>query len=200
MESDDHLTLLPKLGTAIDAALQSWNSHTATAAQYPTYESIISGDIKDISTKVQALKHVLETLPSRHAALVQSYNDPELDFIELSDLCGNLLEELQSPEPDVELGEDFNKIFMSKRFIKSVVALEKEIRDEELWRSQELNRLKASQACLTKVREDGELDKRQVRALVDAMEEIGIPLIGFGLGDKVADEAMHQDSLSFRQL
>lgn len=186
MDVDNHLTLLPKLGSAIDATLQSWNAYIAAVSQWPTYENIITGDIKDKATKSQALKHLLETLPTRHTALVHSYNDPELGFVELSEVCARLVEELQSPDSEVDLDKDFNKL-AGTSFIKTVVSLERKIADEEQWRSQELNRLKASHTCLMTVREDGELEKGEVRALVDAMEAVGIPLIGLGPVELIGD-------------
>ena len=187
MTADNYYTLLPRLGYAIDAALEAWTSHTGTVVEQPTYESITSSNTKDISVKVQALTHVLETLPARHAALVRSYNDPELDLIELPEVCANLVEELQSPQQELELDQDFNKILASKRFAKSIATLEKELGDEEQWRSQELRRLKASHLCLMSVREDRELKQSDVAVLMDAMEEIGVPLIGFGADGKMTD-------------
>ena len=45
-----------------------------------------------------------------------------------------------------------------------------------------------------KVREDGELDKSEVRALLDAMEAIGIPLLDFESGGPVTEAALQQST------
>ena len=145
------------------------------------YESIIANGTKDTASKLKALQHLLDTLPTRHTALALSYNDPDMNFVDLSDECANLLEELQNPSSDVDLGDWFNKVVSSKRFINSVAALEKDMREEEQGRMQELRSLKAIQVSLMAVRDDGELGKSEVMALLEAMEKVGVELSGYGL-------------------
>lgn len=175
MKKDD-MALLPKLGIAIDTSLATWESYTETLADQPTYESIISTDLQDTSTKAKALLHLLDTLPSRHAALVVAYSDDKLEYVGLSDICTNLLEELQKPESDVELDSWFNRTLAGKKSVTTVVQLEKDIRSEEQGRLQELRRLKASQLALMSVYQDGELGDNEVEKLLDAMEEVGVHL------------------------
>ena len=100
-------------------------------ALIPTYESIILNDLKNISTKVKALEHILDTLPARYTAIERSYNDPALDCFDLSQLCANLSEELQSPGSGIELDNWFSKILTSKKLLRDVAALENGIKDEE---------------------------------------------------------------------
>ena len=180
MEINDITTLLPKLGIAIDTTLAAWEAYLDTLSKQPTYESIISQESKEVSTKVKALLHLLEDLPLRHAALVQSYCDNKLSFIELSDQCADLLQELQKPESEVDLEEWFSKALTGKKFVKEVATLENEIRDEEQGRLQELRRLHAIQTALMGVLADGELGVKEIEALLEAMEAIGVSLAGSG--------------------
>lgn len=180
MAEHDHVTLLPKLGAAIDTALASWEAYLETLTEQPTFETIIADDTKDLSTKIQAIQHLLETLPSRHSALVNSYADDKLDVMELSDHCIVLLEELQKPRSERDLDGWFDKVLSSKRLATSIKELEKELQAEEQWRAQVLRRLKGQHMALMMVRADGELGRREVEALLDAMEALGVSLIGSG--------------------
>ena len=94
MATKNDFDLLPKLGVAIDISLATWEAYMDTLTDQPTYEGIISNNIQDISTRAKALLHLLEPLPTRHAALVISYSDAKVNFVELSKPCANLLEEL----------------------------------------------------------------------------------------------------------
>jgi hypothetical protein len=136
----------------------------------------MSNNIQDTSTKAQALLHLLETLPTRHAALVISYGDAKIKFVELSNPCANLLQELQNPESDVELTSWFNRTIKSKKLVNCISQVETDIKTAEQGRMQELKRLKASHLSLTVVYKDGELGSKDIDKLLDAMEEIGVDL------------------------
>lgn len=189
METNDHANILSKLGVAIDGSLAEWEAYLATLADQATYQTIISGDIQDTATKTAALRHLLEVLPCRHAALVIAYGDPKITFIELDRPCGNLLSELQDPRSDVDFGSWFNRVLPGKKLIKSITQYEADIRSAEQGRLQELNRLKAQHFALTMVLKDGELGADEVGKLLDAMEEIGVPLDIPGASADLEDEA-----------
>lgn len=127
-----------RTGTAIDTSLATWQTYLETVAQDLSYDAILADDAKTPSTKVQALRHLLESLPARYAALRHSYCDPELEIVMLSDQCAGLLEELDNAECPVELSQWFNFV-TSKRFISTAVQLEKEMREEEQSRLQEVS-------------------------------------------------------------
>ena len=189
METNDHANVISKLGVAIEISLTEWETYLATLADQATYEAIISGEIHDTATKREALRHLLEVLPCRHAALVIAYGDPKVNFIELDRPCGDLLSELQGPKSDVDLGSWFNRVLPGKKLIKTISQYEIDIRSAEQGRLQELNRLKAQQFALTMVSKDGELGANEVGKLLDAMEEIGISLDIPGAFTDVGDEA-----------
>jgi hypothetical protein len=176
MATNNDFDLLPKLGIAIDASLAAWEAYMETLTDQPTYEAIMSNNIQDTSTKAQALLHLLETLPTRHAALVISYGDAKIKFVELSNPCANLLQELQNPESDVELTSWFNRTIKSKKLVNCISQVETDIKTAEQGRMQELKRLKASHLSLTVVYKDGELGSKDIDKLLDAMEEIGVDL------------------------
>lgn len=127
----DHDLLLVKLGAAIDSALGIWTSWTTAIARFPTFESITQGEQKDTATTVKALECIVDTLPTRHRALVHAYKDAKVDFIELPATCANLLEELELAESGFDIGNELAKKLTSKRFKDSVLALEKQISAEE---------------------------------------------------------------------
>ncbi|KAK3725414.1 hypothetical protein LTR37_000384 [Vermiconidia calcicola] len=167
---DNYFSLLPTLGTAIDASLSEWESYLKRLDANISYELISSNDTKAPATK-----------------LVRSYNNPELEAIRLSELCSNLLDELQSPETEVELGAWFSRVLWSKRFLSGVMQLEKDIKDREQGRLQEPRKLKASQSMLTTVREDCELGWPEVEALLEAMEAVGVSLTDCGIVKELAE-------------
>lgn len=177
MATEDDSSILLKLGAAIDTSLVEWEVYLETLTENSTYEDIILNDIQDATTKANALLHLLDVLPTRHAALVISYGDANIKFLELSLPSANLLAELQNPESDVELKAWFNRTMMSKKLSKSISQFEKDILAAEQGRLQELRRLKAIHFSLTKVSKDGELGSKVVEKLLDAMEEIGISLM-----------------------
>ena len=189
MATKNDFDLLPKLGTAIDISLASWEAYMETLTDQPTYEAIISNNIQDTSTKAKALLHLLETLPTRHAALVISYSDAKVKFVELSNPCANLLEELQNSESDFELKSWFKQTIKSKKLVNGISQVERDIQTAEQGRMQELRRLKASHIGLTTVYEDGELERKEINKLLDAMEEIGVDLVVPGPFIGLADEA-----------
>ena len=189
METNDNATILSKLGVAIDASLADWEIYLATLADQTTYEAIIAGDIQDTATKTEALRHLLEVLPCRHAALVIAYSDPKINFIELNRPCGNLLKELQDPKSDVDLGSWFNRVLVGIKLVKSITQCEADVRSAEQGRLQELNRLKAQHFALSMVSEDEELGANEVGKLLDTMEEIGVPLNVPGAFADLGDEA-----------
>jgi hypothetical protein len=176
MATKNDFELLPKLGIAIDASLVAWEAYMETLTDQSTYEAIITNNIQDTSTKANALLHLLETLPTRHAALVISYGDEKIKFVELSNPCANLLQELQKPESDVELTSWFNRTIKSKKLVNCISQVETDIKTAEQGRMQELKRLKASHLSLTMVHKDGELGSKDIDKLLDAMEEIGVDL------------------------
>ena len=174
METKDTMNYLLKLGIAIDTSLAAWKEYLDTLPEQLTYEAIISNDIQNATTKAKALLHLLEVLPTRHAALTISYGDSTLNFVQLSAPCANLLRELQKPESHVELKSWFNRTITSKKLVNSIAEFERDVETEEQGRLQELRRLKAIHLGLTKVHEDGELGEKEVEKLVDAMEEVGV--------------------------
>ena len=186
MNNTNYITTLPRLGTTIDTALATWETYLQTLTEHPTYESIVSNTTKDIATKVKALQHVLDTLPARHKALVQSYSDTNLEPVELSNICANLLEELKNPRSGLELDAWFTKTLATKKTTTGIAQLEKDIMDEEQGRLQELRRLKAIHMSLTSVLADGELGKKEVDMMLDAMEELGVSLADCGADTEVA--------------
>ncbi len=184
------MNLLLKLGIAIDASLATWTEYLGTLAEQPTYEAIISKDIQDANARANALLHLLETLPTRHAALAISYDDSKLKFIELSVPCANLLGGSRKPELRVELDSWFTKTITSKKLVNSITQFERDVQTEERGRQQELRRLKAIHLALTKVCEDGELGENEVAELLDAMEEVGVCLAVPGAFTDLVEEVV----------
>ena len=187
MQVDDVSTLLPRLAVAIETSLAAWEAYLEDVSGQATYETIISSDIKEVGTKVKALEYLLDVLPSRHMALVLAYCDSENNSSELSDVCATLLEELQKPGSDLDLEAWFSKTITSKRFIKDIVGLEKDLKDDEQSRLQDLRRLKAVHSGLMEVLADGELAVEEVDALLTAMEEVGVSLAGSGAINEAVD-------------
>ena len=194
MNTRDGSTFLTKLGIAIDTSLTTWLAYVDTLTEELTYQAIISNDIQDATTKAKALLHLLEVLPTRHAALTISYGDSKLKFVELSAECANLLRELQKPESDVELSSWFNRTITSKKLVNSIAEFERNIQTEEQGRMQELRRLKAIHLGLTRVFEDGELGEKEVGKLLDAMEEVGVSLAVPGAFAELADETVPESA------
>ena len=140
---------LPKLGIAIDTSLASWEAYMETLTDQPTYESIISNNnTQDTFTKAHALFYLIETLPTRHAVLVISYSDTKVKFVELSNPCANLFEELQKPDSDAELKAWFDRVMTSHKLINGIAEIERNLEMVEQGRMQELKRLKASHVSL----------------------------------------------------
>ena len=192
---NNYFSLLPTLGTAIDASLSEWESYLKRLDANISYELISSNDTKDPATKVRSLEYLLGTLPSRHAQLVRSYNDPDLEAVELSELCSNLLEELQSPKSEVELGAWFSRVLWSKRFVSGVMQLEKDIKDREQGRLQELRRLGGIHFSLMIVHEDRELGWPEVEALLEVMEAVGVSLTDCGIVKELVEpDEVREDS------
>jgi hypothetical protein len=187
METIDTMNFLLKLGIAIDSSLAAWKGYLDTLPEQLTYEAIIANDIQDATTKAKALLHLLEVLPSRHAALIISYGDSTLKFIELSAQCANLLSELQKPESHVELKSWFNRTITNKKLVNSIAQFERDVNTEEQGRLQELRRLKAIYLGLMSVYEDSELGEKEVEDLLDAMEEVGVSLAVPGAFTELAD-------------
>lgn len=178
MEADNFSDLMPGLGDAIDTALAHWETYFGDVEAQPSYSTVIEQDPKSPETKAKALQYILFTLPERHTMLVRSCSAAELEAVQLPDVCGNLLDELQSPSHEIDLDSWFNSVTSTKKFVDRVIALEKDIREEELRRKQDLSRLKAVHIALTQVGRDGELGSKDVEVLVNAMEAIGVSLIG----------------------
>jgi hypothetical protein len=189
METNDRSNVLAKIGVAIDTSLREWEEYLATIADQASYETIISESIQDTTTKTKALRHLLEVLPCRHAALVIAYGDANIKFIELDRPCANLFAELQKAKSDVDLGTWFNRVLLGKKLVKTISQYEADVHSAEQGRLQELNRLKAQHLALTMVSKDGELGANEVGKLLDAMEEIGVPLEIPGAFADFRDEA-----------
>jgi hypothetical protein len=177
MDAEDYIALMTKLGVAIDAAIAHWETYLAEYEDHPSYENIIPLDKPDSSTKAKALQYLLQTLPDRYAALVRSYTDLDLEQVQLPDVCGNLLDELQSENHDVDLTAWFKTPLVGKKSFDRIQSVEKEIKDMEAARKQELHRLKANHLMMMEVLSDGELGMEDVERLLDAMEAMGV-LIG----------------------
>lgn len=178
---DGHDSLLLKLGVDINSALGLWTSWVTAIARYPTLESILSGDPKDTSAMVKTLEYILETLPTRHCALVHAYNDDNIEPIELFSTCANLPEELGLPERAFEIGNELAQKVTSKRFRAKVVDIEKQLSEKEQGRCQESKRLKACHSYLMRVGEDAIVGKVELTTLMEAMEELGISFDSSGL-------------------
>ncbi len=178
MDTETYLTLLPKLGIAIDNSLTAWEAYIAEVRQQEDFTTIISSESDDSATKAKALQHILFTLPLRHEALVKSWGDPKLRSVELSETCDRLLAQLMKYPDGTELNACYDEVIASKRFIDRVVAVEEETRECEDRRSQVLRSLKAVHINLMEVRGDGELGAGDIVALVDAMEAVGVSLVG----------------------
>jgi hypothetical protein len=161
-------------------SLASWEAYLKDLEGHPGYSTIISDNPKEAATKAKALQYLLSTLPTRHAELVRSCSDPEVETVKLADMCGNLLDELQSPSHEIDLNAWFNMVSTGKRFIDRVLSIEKDIEEEEQRRLQELSRLKAVHMSLMQVCGDGELGMKDVEVLMDAMEAVGVLLVGSG--------------------
>ena len=187
MTETDSNTLFNKFGDAVDNSLAAWESYLETLTGQPTFESIVSDNSKDASTKIKALQHILETLPSRHATLAQAYCDTEIKFAELSDTCTNLLEELQKPASNLDLSAWFKQVITGKKFISGIDAIEKDIGVEEQGRLQQLRRLKAVHVSLLAVLADGELGDKEVEVMLEAMEELGVSVAGTVVVREVAE-------------
>ena len=166
METNDHGNILSKLGVAIDTSLTEWEDYLAIIADQATYEAIISDKLEDTTTKTKALRHLLEVLPCRHAALVIAYNDPNINFIELEHPCANLLAELQGTKSDVDLGTWYHRVLAGKKLVKAITQHEVDVQSAERGRLQELNRLKAQRFALNMVSKDGELGAKEIGKLL----------------------------------
>ena len=190
MENKSDTNLLCRLGIAIDLSLTMWEEYVETLKEQPTYETIMLNDLQNPDNKPKALLHLLETLPTRHAALVLSYSDSKTTFIELPRPCTNLLSELRSNKSNVELASWFNRTLPAKRLMSSISHFERDIKIAEDGRSQELRRLKAVHYGLTKVVDEGSVvGVKAVGKLLDAMEEIGVSLEDSGEFDELEDGA-----------
>lgn len=181
---NNYMTLMPGLGNAIDTALAHWETYLGDLEHQPGYSTIIEQDPKSPESKAKALQYVLFTLPERHTMLVRSCSAAELEAVQLPDVCGNLLDELQSTSHEIDLLSWFNSVTSTKKFVDRVVALEKDIREEEMRRRQDLSRLKAVHIAFTQVGRDGELGLKDVEVLVNAMEAIGVSLVGPSSGQE----------------
>lgn len=183
MEFDNYLTLLPKFGSAIDDCLAAWETYLIEIENQPTYETIISASSLDTAAKVEALEHLLSTIPLRHANLMKFCSDSNLEHIELPEKCDVLLEELLSMKKQMDFDSWFSFLSKNKRFVDRVVDMEQGIKEEEMFRKQQLNRLKALHIGLMSVHGDGELMQKDVEHLVDAMEALGVSIVGVGILD-----------------
>ena len=192
MAASGSASLLTRLGAAINNSLAAWELYLETFTENPTYDSIISTDTKDVTTKVKALQYLLETLPSRHTALAQSYCDTSLNFAELSDICRNLLDELRNPASDLDLNAWFNKIVISKRFVDGILTLGKDIGEQEQGRLQQLRRSKAIHVSLVAVLKDGELGKKEVDKMLEAMDELGVSLADTGVTGELVSSSVER--------
>jgi hypothetical protein len=179
---EDHLTTLPKLGLAIDNTLTEWETYLEEISSQPSYGMISFNDTADTSSKIEALQYLLSGLPLRYAALIKSCSDPNLELVGLPDRCVSLLKELLSMKSEVDMGKEYALLVKNKRFVDRVTLLEKGIKDEELFRKQELNRLKGLHMSLMYVRDDGgDVPQKDFVALLDAMEALGVSIMGFGI-------------------
>lgn len=97
------------------------------------------------------------------------------------------------PQTKIEFDECFNNL-SSRRMVKKIEELEKEVREEEQSRLQHLKLLKANQMSLVMVLEEGKLGKPEVMTLVEAMEEVGVELAGFGIAETEVDATEKQDA------
>lgn len=181
VEAETYHSLLPKLGSAIDNCLAAWETYFEEIGRQPAYETIVSSDSIDTTTKAHALGHLLLILPLRHAALVKSCTDPDIELVELPEQCDVLLQELLAMDKEMDFDALFGFLAKNKKFVARAVKLENGIRQEEMFRKQQLSRLKGLHLSLTYVREDGALAQQEVEALVDAMEALGVSLVGVGL-------------------
>ncbi|KAK5164473.1 uncharacterized protein LTR77_009679 [Saxophila tyrrhenica] len=169
-----HHPLLRALGLAIDTSLTDWESYTHHLRTLPSLDAVTVLDPGTPATTAKVLEYVLHTLPQRHGILVKAYGDPGLDLVVLPVDCERLLDHLQDSD---EGGEWFKGFVKSKRFIGKVLRMEDEVASAEKARLQSLRRLKADWIVL-KEQEMGRLDARKVEALVEAMEVVGVELVG----------------------
>lgn len=181
---------LEKLGSIIEEELKSWMIYLHSQSGAPSYEILTSDDKTDAATKIKCLRHILETLPTRHKALINAYNAAETEQVELADQCAVLLEQLQvaaevPPNESKAAGDEDNKkldlqgyydqkLFRGKKFKADIVAQDKEIGKLEAARLEELKELMTMFEELMIVREEGVLELKQVQLLVEAMDDVGL--------------------------
>lgn len=130
------LSTLAILGEIISDELTHWMHHTSIASTSITYATLTtdssSSTVSPAKVKVQALQHILETLPLRYKALALSYSDPEvIEPVVLGTELQALLESLQGQEESIgeELEGRFDqKLFQSKKFRPNILNMEDEIR------------------------------------------------------------------------
>lgn len=161
-------TDLSKLGLIIETELQSWLTHLSHLPQ-TTISTLTDNTLQ---TKTSALIHILETLPCRHRALVHAYNQDQID---ISDTCSLLLEGLKNEAETLDLSGFYDhKLFRGKKFRQEAMAMEEEVRELEKGRLEELKELMGMFEELVILRDEGMLEERELRMLVEAMDDVGL--------------------------
>ncbi|KAI5367864.1 hypothetical protein Slin15195_G029980 [Septoria linicola] len=180
------LPTLSILGEIISDELTHWMHHTSITSTFITYATLttdsISSTVSSAKVKVQALRHILETLPLRYKALALSYSDPELiEPVVLSTELQALLESLQNQEDSI--GEELKgrydqKLFQSKKFRPNILNMEDEIRRLEEARMEELKGLMLMVEETKLAAEDGLVADEALKNLIEAMDEAGLSAAG----------------------
>lgn len=170
----DQTDLLSSLRALVDKEISSWQNYLNEAKGKSQYEAILSTG-RDDATKARALIYILQTLPTRHATLVDIYDvgalrsgeDP-LEDVRLPEVCENLLSELKDPDSTVELRDWYRKVlYSSDSMLHGILETEKLLQIIEQERLRELHLVKAALAKAGSYAE--------VKLLEYQMESIGLP-------------------------
>ncbi|KAK4631702.1 hypothetical protein CLAFUW4_02513 [Fulvia fulva] len=170
---------LEKLGSIIEEELKSWMIYLHSQSGAPSYEILTSDDKTDAATKIKCLRHILETLPTRHKALINAYNAAETEQVELADQCAVLLEQLQvaaevPPNESKAAGDEDNKKLDLQGYYDQKLFRGKKFKADIAARLEELKELMTMFEELMIVREEGVLELKQVQLLVEAMDDVGL--------------------------
>ncbi|KAF7196827.1 hypothetical protein HII31_01745 [Pseudocercospora fuligena] len=168
---------LTPIENLIKSELEYWISYLreVRSDDKPSYSEILNNSPNDTSakTKIQALRHILETLPLRHKALASAYNTAA-EF-EISDQLATLIESLKDEDTQVELEGWYEKTLVKSNKVKhEVLGLEKEIMELEDGRLEELKGLMGILADVRGMIGEGYVGKEEIERLVAAMDAVGL--------------------------